>query len=62
MPLFGLIDRSLHPMGSFPFGLAAIAIGAPWTVAVCGFLTVTVVAYVVLYGLRLRDARPVGEM
>jgi hypothetical protein len=39
MSLFGLINRGLGPMGSFPFGLVAAAIGAPWTVAICGFIT-----------------------
>jgi MFS family permease len=29
MSLFGLINRGLGPMGSFPFGLIATAIGAP---------------------------------
>jgi len=62
MSLFGLINRGLGPMGSFRFGMVATAIGAPWTVAGCGFLTVALVAYVVLFGSRLRDAPPVGEM
>ncbi len=61
MSLFGLINRGLGPMGSFPFGLAATAIGAPWTVAVCGFLTVGLIAYVVLYRSQLRDGNPIGE-
>jgi predicted MFS family arabinose efflux permease len=61
MSLFGLINRGLGPMGSFPFGLVATAIGAPRTVAICGFLTVTLVAYVALYGSRLRDAKPGWE-
>jgi len=62
MSLFGLINRGLGPMGSFPFGLVATGIGAPWTVAICGLLTVILVAYVVLFGSRLRDAKAVGEM
>jgi MFS family permease len=61
MSLFGLINRGLGPMGSFPFGLAATAMGAPWTVAVCGFLTIGLIAYVVLYRSQLRDAKPFGE-
>jgi predicted MFS family arabinose efflux permease len=61
MALFGLINRGLGPMGSFPFGLVATAIGAPWTVAVCGGLTIGLVAYVVLYRSQLRYAKPVGE-
>lgn len=61
MSLFGLINRGLGPMGSFPFGLAATAIGAPWTVAGCGFLTIGAIAYVVLYGSPLRHAKLVSE-
>ena len=61
MSLFGLINRGLGPMGSFPFGLVATAIGASWTVAVCGLLTVGLVAYVVLYRSQLRRVRPIGE-
>lgn len=60
MSLFGLINRGLGPMGSFP-GLIATVIGAPWTVAACGFLTVASVAYVVIYRSQLRDAKAVGE-
>jgi hypothetical protein len=36
MSLFGLINRGLGPMGSFPFGVVATSIGAPWTVSICG--------------------------
>jgi hypothetical protein len=61
MSLFGLINRGLGPMGSFPFGLIATWIGAPWTVAICGVLTVTLNAYVVLYRSSLREAKPIGE-
>ena len=61
MSLFGLINRGLGPMGTFPFGLIATVIGAPWTVAACGFLTIALVAYVVLGRAQLRDAEPVGE-
>jgi len=61
MSLFGLINRGLGPMGSFAFGLIATVIGAPWTVAACGFLTVASVAYVVIYSSQLRDAKAVGE-
>jgi MFS family permease len=61
MSLFGLINRGLGPMGSFPFGLVATAIGAPWTVAACGALTIGLVAYVVLYRSQLRRVRPIGE-
>ena len=61
MSLFGLINRGLGPMGSFPFGLIATAIGAPWTVAGCGALTVVAVAFVVLYRSPLRYAKAVGE-
>jgi MFS family permease len=61
MSLFGLINRGLGPMGSFPFGLVATTIGAPWTVAVCGALTIGLVAYVVLYRSPLRYAKPIGE-
>jgi predicted MFS family arabinose efflux permease len=62
MSLFGLINRGLGPMGSFPFGLVATAIGAPWTVALCGILAVGLVAYVVLYRPQLRTTKPVGEI
>jgi MFS family permease len=61
MSLFGLINRGLGPMGSFPFGLIATAFGAPWTVAVCGALTVVSVASVVFRRSQLREARPIGE-
>lgn len=61
MSLFGLINRGLGPMGSFPFGLVATAIGAPWTVAGCGFLTASAVAYFVLYRSPLRRVKSVGE-
>jgi MFS family permease len=57
MSLFGLINRGLGPMGSFPFGLAATAIGAPWTVAGCGALTIGAIAYVVLHRSPLRNAK-----
>ena len=61
MSLFGLINRGLGPMGSFPFGLIATIVGAPWTVAVCGLLTVGSVAYAVLYRTDLRHAKPIDE-
>ena len=62
MSLFGLINRGLGPMGSFPFGLIATAIGAPLTVAGCGVLTVGAVAYAVLYRAPLRAAKVVGDL
>ena len=43
MSLFGLINRGLGPMGSFPFGMLAAVLGAPLTVAICGCLTVGLV-------------------
>jgi hypothetical protein len=61
MSMFGLINRGLGPMGSFPFGWIATGIGAPWTVAICGMLTVGLVAYVVLGKADLRRAKPIGE-
>jgi MFS family permease len=61
MSLFGLINRGLGPMGSFPFGLIATAFGAPLTVATCGALTVVLVGYVVYFRSQLRSAKPVGE-
>jgi predicted MFS family arabinose efflux permease len=61
MSLFGLINRGLGPMGSFPFGLVATAVGAPWTVAGCGVLTVIAIAYVVLCRSPLRYAKTGGE-
>ena len=61
MSMFGLINRGLGPMGSFPFGLLATWLGAPWTVAICGALTVSLVAYVVQSKAELRQAKPIGE-
>jgi len=61
MALFGLINRGLGPMGSFPFGVLATWIGAPWTVALCGCLTIGSIFYLVLYRSQLRDAKPIGE-
>ena len=62
MALYGLINRGLGPMGSFPFGLIATAIGAPSTVAICGVLTIGLVGFLTLYRAQLRHAQPVGEM
>ena len=62
MSLFGLINRGLGPMGSFPFGLLATAIGAPWTVSACGVLTVLLVGYVVFYRSHLSHTRALGEI
>jgi hypothetical protein len=62
LSLFGLINRGLGPMGSFPFGLIATVIGARWTVSVCGVLTVLLVGYVMLFRSHLCHARPLGEM
>ena len=62
MSLFGLINRGLGPMGSFPFGVIAASIGAPWTVAICGILTVVLIAYVGLWRAPLREARCIGEV
>jgi MFS family permease len=61
MALFGLINRGLGPMGSFPFGVLATWIGAPWTVALCGCLTIGSMVYMVLYRSQLRDAKAIGE-
>ena len=61
MALFGMINRGLGPMGSFPFGLLASAIGAPWTVAICGFLTFALIGYIALLRPQLRAAKPIGE-
>lgn len=61
MSLFGLINRGLGPMGSFPFGLLATWVGAPWTVAGCGVLTVALVAYIIRRQPALRAAAPIGE-
>jgi hypothetical protein len=62
MSLFGLVNRGLGPMGSFPFGLIAAAIGAPWTVAICGLLTVGLIAGVAFSQSSLRAAKPIGEV
>jgi MFS family permease len=61
MSLFGLINRGLGPMGSYPFGLMATAIGAPWTVSLCGFFTIAAIAHMVLFRPQLRTAKPIGE-
>jgi predicted MFS family arabinose efflux permease len=61
MSLYGLINRGLGPMGSFPSGIAATAIGAPSTVAACGLLTIGLVGYFALYRTQLRHAKRVGE-
>jgi MFS family permease len=61
MALFGMINRGLGPMGSFPFGLLASAIGAPLTVALCGVLTVGLIGYLALLRSQLRAATPIGE-
>jgi MFS family permease len=61
MALFGMINRGLGPMGSFPFGLLASAIGAPWTVSICGFLTVGLIGYITLMRPQLRAANSIGE-
>ena len=62
MSLYGLINRGLGPMGSFPFGLVATAIGAPSTVAMCGLLTIGLVGYLALYRTQLRNAMAVEEV
>jgi MFS family permease len=59
--LYQMVFNGSKPMGSFPFGLVATAIGAPWTVAGCGFLTASAVAYFVLYRSPLRRVKSVGE-
>lgn len=61
MSLFGLINRGLGPMGSFPFGLIATGVGAPWTVAVCGVLTVISIGFMARPRSVLRTANPIGE-
>jgi predicted MFS family arabinose efflux permease len=61
MSLFGLINRGLGPMGSYPFGLLATAIGAAFTVQICGFLAAAAIAYMVLVQPQLRTAKPIGE-
>jgi hypothetical protein len=57
MSLFGLINRGLG-IGSFPFGLVATWIGAPLTVGICGFLTISLAADVVHWRPHLRNANP----
>ena len=61
MSMFGLINRGLGPMGSFPFGLIATWIGAPWTVAICGMLTISLVGYVVSFRSTLRQVKAIGD-
>jgi MFS family permease len=62
MALFGMINRGLGPMGSFPFGLLASSVGAPWTVSICGALTVALIGYIALLRPQLRSAKPIGEV
>lgn len=62
MSLFGLINRGLGPMGSFPFGLVAAAIGASWTVAICGLLAVGLIAHVTVSRSHLLDAKRIGDL
>src|ERR1051325_4316740 len=62
MSLFGLINRGLGPMGSYPFGIVATMLGAPFTVGICGFLTVGLVGQLVFSRPDLRDARRLDEM
>jgi MFS family permease len=62
MSLFGLINRGLGPMGSFPFGLIASLVGAPLTVAACGVLTFGLVGYFTQLRPQLRTAKSLGEM
>jgi hypothetical protein len=47
-------------MGAFPFGVVATLMGAPWTVAVCGVLTIGLVGYFTLRRAQLRQAKPIG--
>ena len=61
MSLFGLINRGLGPMGTFPFGLLATWIGAPFTVAICGFLATALIAYLLVYRRQLRNVNPITE-
>ena len=62
MSMFGLINRGLGPMGSFPFGLMAIWVGAPWTVAICGIVTIGSVAHVTLARPQLREAKALSDL
>ena len=61
MSMFGLINRGLGPMASFPFGLIATWLGAPWTGAICGLLTIGSVAYVALVKSQLSQAKAIAE-
>jgi MFS family permease len=61
MSLFGLINRGLGPMGAFPIGALATRFGAPWTIALGGFLAVAMTAYVTLWRTHLRHASVTGE-
>ena len=61
MSMFGLINRGLGPMGSFPFGLIATWIGAPSTVAICGVVSVSLVGYVAFGKAELSHAKSIGE-
>lgn len=57
MSLYGLINRGLGPMGGFPFGVLATALGAPATVVISGMLTIVLVSYLTLYRAELRRVR-----
>jgi MFS family permease len=48
MGLFGLLNRGLGPMGAFPLGIAAAAIGAPLALSIAAMLAVFGTMYVTL--------------
>lgn len=49
-------QSGLGPIGSSPFGVLATWIGAPLTVRICGFLTISLAAAVVHWPPHLRNA------
>ena len=61
MALFGLINRGLGPMGAFPIGALATQLGAPWTIALGGFLAIAMTAYVTVWRPHLRHVSVTGE-
>jgi predicted MFS family arabinose efflux permease len=55
MALYGLLNRGLGPMGAFPMGILATAVGAPLTVALGALLGLAGTTYVTLFKPYLRS-------
>jgi MFS family permease len=55
MALYGLLNRGLGPMGAFPMGILATAIGAPLTVALGAVLGLAGTTYMTMFKPYLRS-------